>query len=567
MTRGCELLGTLLLLSLASPFACMHGGSGTPEGAESGESRAPQGFIHAEGAKLVDDAGPIYLRGAAFGNNVWAGSSSPPAFHHDERDFARLREMGMNAARFYLNYQLFESDAEPYTYRQEGFDWLDQNIAWAKQHGVVLILNMHLPQGGFQSNGEGAALWQDPEAQARLIALWQAIAAHVKDEPTIAGYDFINEPRPTTSRAQWQALAEQLTAAVREVDERHLLVVERTLSVGDDFSPDANQNFFLLPDDNVLYEFHFYSPFEYTHQFADWLNMGAGGSYPDPSRISSANASWYDWNHTPAPPPYAPVGDSDWAEFESARYEVPEGVDILGPALVSELNTGKVYFDELVIKEYDASGDFVGNILEAPLDSVDGWYFWAADDVGTTALESTGCHQGSCISIAGTTHDANFGNSAMRFVPKPGHSYSIGGWMKGEGISDESRPDPRGDWTQVSRALFRLDYFQAEGEVLVRDRQALALELDAITAWGSANEVPLYLGEFGLIHHCFQDDRGGLEWVADMVELSVERELSFTYHSYHEYNFPIFQGDPTQKLPEEADAIPGLREVFADRLR
>jgi len=41
--------------------------------------------------------------------------------------------MGMNTIRFYLNYHFFEDDTNPYNYKQTAWDWLDQNIAWAKK--------------------------------------------------------------------------------------------------------------------------------------------------------------------------------------------------------------------------------------------------------------------------------------------------------------------------------------------------------------------------------------------------------------------------------------------------
>lgn len=31
-------------------------------------------------------------------------------------------------------------------------------------------------------------------------------------------------------------------------------------------------------------------------------------------------------------------------------------------------------------------------------------------------------------------------------------------------------------------------------------------------------------------------------------------------------SFPIFRSDPTRKLPDEADATPGLIELFQDKL-
>jgi endoglucanase len=54
-----------------------------------------------------------------------------------------------------------------------------------------------MPQGGFQSPGEGNALWDNPENQARLKALWKAIA----------GYDLLNEPNTSQSKDQWVNLA------------------------------------------------------------------------------------------------------------------------------------------------------------------------------------------------------------------------------------------------------------------------------------------------------------------------------------------------------------------------
>ena len=146
------------------------------------------------GADIVDGKGrPVVLRGVSFGNEVW-GNVRLPRRHHDEADYARVAAMGMNAVRFYMNYRTFESDAAPGKYLDDGWQWLDDNIAWAKRHGVYLILNMHVPPGGFQSLGAGKALWDRPEMQDRLIALWTAIARHCKGEPTVAGYDLLNEP-------------------------------------------------------------------------------------------------------------------------------------------------------------------------------------------------------------------------------------------------------------------------------------------------------------------------------------------------------------------------------------
>jgi len=112
------------------------------------EAIEPISFVSLNGSQLVDgDNNPIYLQGVAFNNFIWNNSALPPP-HHGEIDYQRVKDMGMNAIRFYMNYTFFEDDSDPYNYRQSGWDWIDQNIEWAKENEVYLILNMHAPQGG-----------------------------------------------------------------------------------------------------------------------------------------------------------------------------------------------------------------------------------------------------------------------------------------------------------------------------------------------------------------------------------------------------------------------------------
>ena len=144
---------------------------------------------------------------------------------------------------------------------------------------------MHVPPGGFQSLGNGKALWDRPELQERLIALWTAIARHCKGEPTIAGYDLLNEPVVTKAARQWRDLAARIAAAIRTVDAEHMLFVERLNSVAGDWSEDADRGFFRIPDPNTVYEFHFYKPFHFTHQSASWVPFTAENvRYPDTAR-------------------------------------------------------------------------------------------------------------------------------------------------------------------------------------------------------------------------------------------------------------------------------------------
>ncbi len=197
---------SVVVLSFLSVGGCADNG-------QSASSNAP-GFVHTDNATLVGgDGSRMFLRGVSFGNEVWTNVAIPD--DHGEVDFGRLATMGANSTRFLLNYVTFEDDAAPYVYKQAGWDWIDENLAWARAHGIYLILNMHVPQGGFQSLGAGGALWSDPSNQDRLTALWKAIAARYANEPMIAAYDLLNEPEPLASSQQWASLAARIGPAFK----------------------------------------------------------------------------------------------------------------------------------------------------------------------------------------------------------------------------------------------------------------------------------------------------------------------------------------------------------------
>ena len=100
-------------------------------------------FYHVSGTNIVDTAGNIIqLKGIAMGNMIWS-SLEPVDNDHNENSFRELAKLGFNSVRFYLSYSYFEEENNPYVYKENGFDWLEQNIAWAKKHGIKIIFNIY----------------------------------------------------------------------------------------------------------------------------------------------------------------------------------------------------------------------------------------------------------------------------------------------------------------------------------------------------------------------------------------------------------------------------------------
>ena len=98
----------------------------------------------------------------------------------------------------------------------------------------------------------------------------------------------------------------------------------------------------------------------------------------------------------------------------------------------------------------------------------------------------------------------------------------------------------------------RIDFLTTPDPVLPRDKTLLAARLGKYRDWAESKQVPLFLGEFGAGMYCFINNKGGLSWVGDVIDLSFQYNMSFCYHAYHEDSFGLYYGygtlpDPNHK--------------------
>jgi hypothetical protein len=254
-------------------------------------------FLHTQGQDIINEQGDkILLRGVGLGNwmlpegYMWKfespcdrprrieklvsdliGPDNAKLFWFEyrknyitEADIQLISKLGYNSVRPALNSRLFLSETGVPTGSEEGFVLLDNLIAWSKAHGIYVIIDMHGAPGGQtgqnidDSANDQPELFMDPKYQDQLVTLWKAIALRYKDEPAVAGYDLLNEPLPARTGAakkfkdQLEPLYKRITQAVREMDARHMIIVE-----GEDWANDWSV--FSAPfDKNMVYQFHYY---------------------------------------------------------------------------------------------------------------------------------------------------------------------------------------------------------------------------------------------------------------------------------------------------------------------
>lgn len=188
------------------------------------------------------------------------------ANHVRKADIDSLKTWGFNSVRLPMHYNLYtlpiedEPVAGQHTWLETGFDLTDSLIKWCKENDMYVILDLHAAPGG-QGYDQGISdydtskpsLWESEANRDKTVALWKKLAERYVDEPTVAGYDLINETNWNMSgNTPLRDLLYELTDSIRKVDTRHIIFVE-----GNWFANDFTG---LTPpwDNNLVYAPHKY---------------------------------------------------------------------------------------------------------------------------------------------------------------------------------------------------------------------------------------------------------------------------------------------------------------------
>ncbi|WP_224995816.1 cellulase family glycosylhydrolase [Cesiribacter sp. SM1] len=193
---------------------------------------------------------------------------------YTKQDFEQIRSLGCDVIRLPINLHYMTNGAPGYTIDPLFFEFMDEVAGWAHALDLHLILDNH---------SFDPAVNTDPGVGSVLEKVWAQMALHYKDHPAKLYYEILNEPHGIAD-AQWNPIQQKAIDAIRRYDTRHTIVVGAA-------NWNSYHNLANLPvyqDDNLLYTFHFYDPFLFTHQGASWTDpsMEALAGMPFPYRAA-----------------------------------------------------------------------------------------------------------------------------------------------------------------------------------------------------------------------------------------------------------------------------------------
>lgn len=252
----------------------------------------------------------VLLSGNLFGQNFnkgvnlsgWFQSPTPRQIQFKmftKTDFEQIKSLGCDVVRLPINLHAMTNGAPDYTLDPLFLNMLDQVVDWSEQLQMHLILDNHT----FDPAVNTPASIGEP-----LVKVWSQMAQHYATRSHYLYYEVLNEPHGIDATT-WGTIQQSVINAIRAYDTQHYIVVGG-----------VNWNSYTtlasIPayaDTKLIYTFHFYDPFIFTHQGASWS---------DPSMVPLSGVPFpYNAGAMPATP--APLRGT-WIEGAMNNY-VNEG--------------------------------------------------------------------------------------------------------------------------------------------------------------------------------------------------------------------------------------------------
>ena len=188
-----------------------------------------------------------------------------------EKMVADIANAGFKTVRIPICFSAWASLESPYRWETvEGIQMADSFVSWALDKKLNVIIDLHHTE--FDGKVAGAA------DTSRIVWLWEQIAKHYKgSDPEHVFFEIRNEPHDIKPE-DWRSQADEIIKAIRATDTRHTLIV----GFHDWNSRQALIDSKPFDDKNIIYTFHYYDPFAFTHQGATWTSEGMADLHPVP---------------------------------------------------------------------------------------------------------------------------------------------------------------------------------------------------------------------------------------------------------------------------------------------
>jgi aryl-phospho-beta-D-glucosidase BglC (GH1 family) len=225
--------------------------------------------------------------------------------HTTARDIALIKSMGFDHVRLPIEpAPLLSETPDPSILDSTYLQYLDSALNMILAVGLAVVIDIH-PSDDFKLR-----MNRDERNIEAFGRFWRSFASHLaKRNPDFVFLEVINEPR-VEDGYRWSDIQGKLIASIRAGAPNHTII-----ACGHRWSG-LYEMLFLEPysDANVIYNFHFYEPFAFTHQGATWAgpNLPFYKNVPYPSSPEAVKLLLNTIEDEPAKYNLLRYGEDNW---------------------------------------------------------------------------------------------------------------------------------------------------------------------------------------------------------------------------------------------------------------
>ncbi|MBN2103681.1 glycoside hydrolase family 5 protein [bacterium] len=199
--------------------------------------------------------------GVNFGNALEAPNEGDWGMTIEWNYFYLLSGAGFRSIRIPIRWSSHALESAPYNISESFFDRIDGIVLKTLELGMIAVINVHHYE----------ELFEDPQTQkTRFKHIWAQIAGHYQGYHEDLIFEILNEPHDKiNATGVWNDYFPEILDTIRVSNPTRNIII----GPGGWNSINEIPNLVFPEDDHhLIATFHYYEPFTFTHQGADWVD-------------------------------------------------------------------------------------------------------------------------------------------------------------------------------------------------------------------------------------------------------------------------------------------------------
>jgi endoglucanase len=251
----------LLLTACVQPTAAPGLETATPVPSPT-ETPMPVTPTSAPGSTAMPEPSVTLQRGINLGNMLEAPNEGEWGLFVEEEYFDLIQEAGFDFVRLPVKWFAHTKDVghndgdAGHEIIPEFFTRVDEVVGWALKRDLKIIIDFH----------HYDELMANPNLD-QFLFMWEQIAEHYQDSPSEVIFELLNEPHDKMDAALWNTYIDYGLMVIRESNPTRDVIVGPVNWNAYDSLPALE----IPQDEHLIVTFHYYLPFQFTHQGAEWV--------------------------------------------------------------------------------------------------------------------------------------------------------------------------------------------------------------------------------------------------------------------------------------------------------